>query len=129
MMRPPYGLNNKVVRDVEREFGLPQIFWSIDPLDWKDRNAQTVANRVIKQAKPGSIVLSHDLYWGRPTPGRATSMVDPRPRARAEARASQATAAADLLKLGPSAYRWAVEVSTRASAWAHSVQNCLGAFA
>ena len=35
-LRPPYGAYNDRVLAVS---GLPIIFWSVDPLDWKDRDA------------------------------------------------------------------------------------------
>jgi peptidoglycan/xylan/chitin deacetylase (PgdA/CDA1 family) len=62
MYRPPYGESNKTVRKVGKNLGLAQVLWDIDPKDWKDRDADTVAKRVIKNAKPGSIILTHGLY-------------------------------------------------------------------
>ena len=41
---------------------MPFIFWSIDTLDWKYRNAESVTEKVKSQVKDGSIVLMHDLY-------------------------------------------------------------------
>lgn len=40
----------------------PIIMWSVDPLDWKYRNADTVYNNIISGASDGAIVLVHDLY-------------------------------------------------------------------
>ena len=40
----------------------PIILWSVDPLDWKYRNADTVYNNIIKGAHDGAIVLTHDIY-------------------------------------------------------------------
>lgn len=58
-LRPPYGAYNKTVRNV---CGSPIILWSVDTLDWKYRNANTVYNNIINQTKDGSIILLHDLY-------------------------------------------------------------------
>ncbi|MBQ9415124.1 MAG: polysaccharide deacetylase family protein [Clostridia bacterium] len=40
----------------------PLIFWSVDPLDWRDRDADIVYSRLMSGAHDGAIVLSHDLY-------------------------------------------------------------------
>jgi len=57
-MRPPYGAYND---NVLAASGLPIIFWSVDPLDWKDRDAATVAARIV-DAPAGAIILSHDIH-------------------------------------------------------------------
>lgn len=57
-MRPPYGAYNDRVLAAS---GLPIIFWSVDPLDWKDRDAATVASRII-DAPVGAIILAHDIH-------------------------------------------------------------------
>jgi hypothetical protein len=38
--------------------------WDVDPLDWKDPGPTTVANRILKETRAGSIVLSHDIHKG-----------------------------------------------------------------
>jgi peptidoglycan/xylan/chitin deacetylase (PgdA/CDA1 family) len=58
-VRPPYGSYNKTV---EAEINLPLILWNVDPNDWKDRNADIVHQRIMAAAKPGAILLSHDIY-------------------------------------------------------------------
>lgn len=57
-LRPPYGAYNDKVLAAS---GLPIIFWSVDPLDWKDRDAEIVAARII-EAPVGAIILSHDIH-------------------------------------------------------------------
>ena len=57
-MRPPYGAYNDSVLAAS---GLPIIFWSVDPLDWKDRDAATVAARIV-DAPAGAIILAHDIH-------------------------------------------------------------------
>jgi hypothetical protein len=59
LLRPPYGNYNS---NVKAWAGCPLILWSVDPDDWKDRNATTVKNRIVSNAKDGSIILVHDLY-------------------------------------------------------------------
>lgn len=63
IMRPPYGeLTGKQRQWVHGDFGFKVILWDVDPLDWKDRNAATVARRIIAGTRPGSIILSHDIH-------------------------------------------------------------------
>jgi peptidoglycan/xylan/chitin deacetylase (PgdA/CDA1 family) len=58
IMRPPGGAINSVTY----KCGKPIIIWSIDPKDWRDRNANTVYSRVMNGTKSGSIVLLHDIH-------------------------------------------------------------------
>ena len=39
----------------------PIILWSVDTLDWKSRNADSVYTNILK-ASDGDIVLMHDIY-------------------------------------------------------------------
>ncbi len=59
VMRPPGGSYNG---NVKAWANCPLILWSVDPKDWKDRNAATVKSRIVSQAKDGAIILVHDLY-------------------------------------------------------------------
>ncbi|WP_454916372.1 polysaccharide deacetylase family protein [Xanthobacter sediminis] len=62
-LRPPYGSMKPALRDhIEEAFGLAIINWSVDPLDWKHRDSKLVHDEIMKQVKPGAIVLSHDIY-------------------------------------------------------------------
>ncbi|MBQ2765332.1 MAG: S-layer homology domain-containing protein [Firmicutes bacterium] len=59
MLRPPYGAHNATVRSAAN---VPIIYWSVDTLDWKNRNATTVKNRIINGASDGAIILLHDIH-------------------------------------------------------------------
>lgn len=59
LMRPVGGAVNDTVRKAVVH---PMILWSIDTLDWKNRNASSVYNNVIGKVRDGDIVLMHDLY-------------------------------------------------------------------
>lgn len=59
VIRAPYGNTNSRVRSVA---GAPFIYWSVDPQDWKDRDANTVKNRVVNNAHDGAIILLHDIH-------------------------------------------------------------------
>lgn len=62
-LRPPYGSMKPALRShIEQTFGLSIVNWSVDPNDWKDRDSQKVYDAIMTQAKPGAIVLSHDIY-------------------------------------------------------------------
>jgi peptidoglycan-N-acetylglucosamine deacetylase len=63
LMRPPYGELTKRQRIlVNRDFGYKVILWDVDPLDWKRPGSNVVAQRIITGARPGSIILSHDIH-------------------------------------------------------------------
>jgi len=65
LMRPPYGATNpRLNRAIEKEYGMKVILWSVDPLDWKRPGPQVVEQRILAGAKPGAIILSHDIHPG-----------------------------------------------------------------
>ena len=59
VLRPPYGDNNARVLAA---IGRPAFNWSVDPVDWRDRNSDTVCNRIVNGAFDGAIVLVHDIH-------------------------------------------------------------------
>ncbi|MCL1807180.1 MAG: polysaccharide deacetylase family protein [Oscillospiraceae bacterium] len=62
MYRPPYGAVNDRVKRVSADLGFAIINWSVDPWDWKVRDADSVYNAIMKNVKDRAIILSHDLY-------------------------------------------------------------------
>lgn len=62
VMRPCGGAYNDLVREKMKKLGMPLILWNLDTLDWRDRDADTVRDRILNEAQDGSIVLEHDLY-------------------------------------------------------------------
>jgi peptidoglycan/xylan/chitin deacetylase (PgdA/CDA1 family) len=63
LMRPPYGsITARQKRWIHDQFGYRIIMWDVDPLDWKRPGAAVVRNRILKEARPGSIILSHDIH-------------------------------------------------------------------
>jgi peptidoglycan/xylan/chitin deacetylase (PgdA/CDA1 family) len=62
LMRPPYGETDGRVASVSARMGLAQVLWSLDPLDWRDRNAERVERSVVAGARKNSIVLLHDIH-------------------------------------------------------------------
>lgn len=59
MVRTPGGAVGGAVKST---VAAPIILWSVDPLDWKYRNANTVYNNIVRGAHDGAIVLVHDIY-------------------------------------------------------------------
>ncbi len=63
LLRPPYGsITSRQKRWLHDELGYEIILWDVDPLDWKNPGPSVVANRILKETRPGSIVLSHDIH-------------------------------------------------------------------
>jgi peptidoglycan/xylan/chitin deacetylase (PgdA/CDA1 family) len=58
--RQPGGLWTPEVVAVAKDLGMRPLHWSVDPQDWDKPPAATIAKRVLKAVKPGSIVLLHD---------------------------------------------------------------------
>lgn len=65
LFRPPYGsITERQKRWIHDEFGYDIILWDVDPLDWRRPGPAVVRNRILKETRPGSIVLSHDIHPG-----------------------------------------------------------------
>ncbi|WP_344835105.1 polysaccharide deacetylase family protein [Actinocorallia longicatena] len=62
LLRPPYGATNARVASAAKSFGMPQILWAVDPLDWKDHSSSVVARRVLANTRRGDVVLMHDIH-------------------------------------------------------------------
>jgi peptidoglycan/xylan/chitin deacetylase (PgdA/CDA1 family) len=60
LFRPPYGAYDS--REVERASaeGMSTILWDVDPSDWSRPGSSTIYQRVVTNARPGSIVIMHD---------------------------------------------------------------------
>ncbi|PON02029.1 hypothetical protein BJH90_04620 [Bacillus halotolerans] len=59
LVRPPYGGMNDELRS---KLKMDVALWDIDPEDWKDRNKNTIVNRVMSHAADGKTILIHDIY-------------------------------------------------------------------
>ncbi|MBE6419094.1 MAG: polysaccharide deacetylase family protein [Akkermansiaceae bacterium] len=63
VMRPPYGATNAaIVNKMFSEYGMRSILWSIDTEDWRHPGVGVVVQRAVGGAKPGSIILLHDIH-------------------------------------------------------------------
>lgn len=61
-LRPPYGATNTTVSNAAKANGQAQALWSVDTLDWKDRNSEHVCSAAVDGAQPGTIILMHDIH-------------------------------------------------------------------
>lgn len=59
LTRPPYGSLNKKIRE---ETDTVYINWSIDSLDWKYKNTESILKNVMTDLKDGDIILLHDIH-------------------------------------------------------------------
>src|SRR5206468_11243115 len=65
LLRPPYGsITEREKRWIHDEFGYQIVLWDVDPYDWKRPGPAVVRNRILRETRPGSIVLSHDIHPG-----------------------------------------------------------------
>ena len=58
-LRPPYGL---ITPGTEKLVRVPMVKWSVDPRDWESKNTDKVVQAILKNVKPNSIILLHDIY-------------------------------------------------------------------
>lgn len=60
LVRPPYGAVNQATKNAS---GRAMITWTVDTLDWKSRDAQTVIDYIQNYGNlDGEIVLMHSIY-------------------------------------------------------------------
>lgn len=65
LMRPPYGaITPEQKKWVHDDLGYKIILWAVDPLDWKRPGPEVVHERIVKETRNGSIILSHDIHPG-----------------------------------------------------------------
>lgn len=59
LVRPPYGSVGVAAREGT---GTPLMLWTVDPEDWRVRDAAMVRQRVVGAAFDGAVILMHDIY-------------------------------------------------------------------
>jgi peptidoglycan-N-acetylglucosamine deacetylase len=66
LFRSPGGHQTpRSVLDI-RSLGFDVIGWNIDPRDYADRSADELAEHVLQELRPGSIILLHDAIFHQP---------------------------------------------------------------
>ncbi|MFJ7909507.1 polysaccharide deacetylase family protein [Kitasatospora sp. NPDC096204] len=58
--RAPGGDWSPTSVKVAAELGMRNMAWSVDPRDWARPGTSAIIDRVLKNVRPGSIVLNHD---------------------------------------------------------------------
>ena len=62
-MRPPYGaINSELVDKMYNVYGMHSVLWDVDTRDWQHPGVNTVVQRAVGNAQPGSIILLHDIH-------------------------------------------------------------------
>lgn len=60
LVRPPWGVFNLVTLWAARRLGLRPVVWTVSAGDWRCKTRRELFRRVMRQVRPGSIVLLHD---------------------------------------------------------------------
>lgn len=60
LIRPPYGaIDGRVTAHIG---GLVPAMWSVDTLDWRDRDTGIILDRIMSGARNGGVILLHDIH-------------------------------------------------------------------
>ncbi|MEH7335233.1 DUF4309 domain-containing protein [Neobacillus drentensis] len=59
ILRPPYGETNNQVADIAQQEGYSIVIWSIDTLDWSQKEASNIVKNVVDNVRNGEIILMH----------------------------------------------------------------------
>lgn len=62
LFRPPFGnYNQNSLSELSKSMGYTVVLWSgVDAKDWRNPPAEEISNKIIKNVKPGDIILLHD---------------------------------------------------------------------
>jgi peptidoglycan/xylan/chitin deacetylase (PgdA/CDA1 family) len=60
LFRPPYGAWDADTRTLTAKRGMAIILWNVDSEDYTRPGAEQIADNVVRDVRPGSIVLMHD---------------------------------------------------------------------
>ncbi|MFZ7944953.1 MULTISPECIES: polysaccharide deacetylase family protein [Bacillaceae] len=58
-LRTLYGDTNAQVAAISKQEGFSIVLWSIDTLDWSQKDSQNIVNNVIANVRNGDIILMH----------------------------------------------------------------------
>lgn len=74
VFRPPYGAVDKSVMRAAARNRLKVVNWDVDTDDWRQPGAASITRSILKEVRPGSIVLMHDA--GGPRAGTVHALAD-----------------------------------------------------
>ena len=60
LFRPPHGFHSPWLLHAAAKRGLTSIGWSEDASDWRNVTSAQIAARIVRDARPGNIILLHD---------------------------------------------------------------------
>lgn len=63
VFRPPYGHQNIALHLDALSLGYQVVTWNLSADDWQGHDGQSIADRVLREITPGSIVLFHDRIF------------------------------------------------------------------
>jgi peptidoglycan-N-acetylglucosamine deacetylase len=58
--RPPGGITNKTMGAALKKLHLGWVLWNVDTGDWKRPSPGKIVSRVMRNVRPGAVVLMHD---------------------------------------------------------------------
>jgi peptidoglycan/xylan/chitin deacetylase (PgdA/CDA1 family) len=73
LFRPPYGCRAPGLREIELDFGLTEVLWTVIGGDWR-ATSPAIARRILRGAEPGAIFCLHDGDGVRPDPDRSRTV-------------------------------------------------------
>ena len=77
LFRCPYSEYDDHVITAVNAMGMKAVQWNVDSLDWQGISAKEITGRVLKNVKPGSIILFHNAAKNTPEalPGILESLI------------------------------------------------------
>lgn len=74
-LRPPYGDHDAAVEARAASLGLTITMWSFHAWDWDQPGTDAIVNDVLRQVRPGSVILLHDGPANRAQTVEATARI------------------------------------------------------
>lgn len=59
LFAPPSGAYNKATVQIANELNYNVIMWTLDTIDWRDKNADLIFKRATKKLENGNLILMH----------------------------------------------------------------------
>ncbi len=81
LFRPPEGVCTEKISNAAKYRGYSIVMWSVDTLDWQGRSACDIAENVISNVAPGSVILMHDGIFARSHTAEALDIMIPKLKA------------------------------------------------
>lgn len=80
--RPPYGSTSAAVEAAAGKEAMVVQMWVIDTLDWTHPGASAMAEGILRDLKPGAVILMHDGRGNGPAAAEVVRRVVPEARRR-----------------------------------------------